>query len=305
VEEENLANELEEMKVIDNNNGDIQTPKGVKIIKDIPYLETNHKKHMLNIHKPDVESNSLLPVVVHIHGGGWQRGDRDSYFYGGPFIGSAFSKRGYVCVVVGYRVGSVYPECIVDVANAVKWTIDNIKQYGGDVDKLFISGHSAGAHLASLLVSSKKYLREVGVPYDIIKGVMAISGIYTVGNPFSECNYSLQTLVYRKLYVTPTFGNDDKIWLKASPIHHIGKRDNSGTHHRIPPFCIFNATMDLNLNFDGQKFHKLLTDKGISSQYHTLFGTHGTITRTDPVADLCSKFILDTLTIKDPIVLNT
>jgi len=250
---------------------------------------------MLNVHKPDKEDNTaLFPVVVHIHGGGWQRGDRDSYFYGGPFIGSSLAKRGFVTVVVGYRVGSVYPENILDVANALKWTIDNIKQYGGDPDKLFVSGHSAGAHLASLLVSCPKFLQQVDLSYDIIKGVMSISGIYTVGNPFSDTD-TIQSKFYRTVYVTPTFGNDPKNWKKASPVHHISKRDDSGTHHRVPPFCIFNATIDLNLNFDGQKFHNLLTSKGISSQYHTLFGTHGTITRTNPVVDVYYKFIQETL----------
>jgi len=265
------------------------------VIKSLPYQELpgSHEKHKLDIHlPPDIkDKEGLTPVVVHVHGGGWQRGDKSNLFYGGPFIGAAMAKRGFICVVVGYRVGNAFPDPILDVAAAVKWTLANIQKYGGDPNRLFLSGHSAGAHLASLLVCTAKYMNKHEIPHDAIKGVMCISGIYTVGNPFSETE-SLQTMFYRKFYVNPTFGNDPKIWNKASPIHHITKRDDSGKpFHNVPPFCIFNATVDLSLNHDGQKFHTILNQKGITAQYHTLFGTHGTITRTNPVADICEKFI--------------
>jgi len=268
-----------------------------QIIRDIPYEPNTHAKHRLNIHIPSRKSSDeLLPVVVHIHGGGWKRGDRSTYFYGGPFIGNAISTRGFICVVISYRVGSTFPQPIHDVANAVKWTLDNIQKYGGDPNKLFISGHSAGAHLATLLVSTPVYLDYAGIPHDAIKGVMALSGVYTVGHPFSDNPNDLQNVLYRQIYVNTIFGTNTEQWQIASPAYHLSQRDPISTkNHRIPPFCLFNATVDINLNFDGSKFHRLLQEKGIQSQYHTVLGTHGTITRTSAAVDISANFIKEIL----------
>jgi alpha-beta hydrolase superfamily lysophospholipase len=60
---------------------------------------------------------------------------------------------------------------------------DNIESYGGDTRRVFVSGHSAGAHLAALVALDKRFLADVAVPPSFIKGVVSISGIYTVAAP--------------------------------------------------------------------------------------------------------------------------
>lgn len=70
-------------------------------------------------------------------------GHKDSHFYGAPFMGNSFMKNGFVSVVINYRK-TAHPGGASDVAAAIKWVTDNIQNFKGDKDKLFLSGHSAG-----------------------------------------------------------------------------------------------------------------------------------------------------------------
>jgi len=279
---------------------------------------------MMPISADTIPDPSPRPVVVHVHGGGWQRGDRKNEFYGGPFMGRSYAQRGFVSVVVSYRVGVAFPQPIEDVAHAVKWTVDFIDTYGGDPNNIFLSGHSAGGHLVSLLVSHPEYLRSVKVPLSIIKGVICISGIYTVANPLSENPCDLKNVFYRQFYVNRTFGTNPQDWLDASPSHHILSRPSTikqkvqlpekqeqpdGTEKEdletsvkeyFPAFCLFNAKYgDLGLDFDGRKFHDLLKQKGIRSEYYSIEGAaHPTITISKEVVDKCTQFIHEVLNSK-------
>eukprot|EP00833_Pecoramyces_ruminatium_P012022 jgi/Orpsp1_1/1186054/evm.model.c7180000096646.2 len=92
---------------------------------------------------------SNRPVVVHVHGGGWCEGSKDKE----AFMGEFFQKNGYVAVLINYRL---YPETenmddmVEDIYNALRWTIKNIRKYGGNPKNISLMGHSAGAHLATL-----------------------------------------------------------------------------------------------------------------------------------------------------------
>lgn len=79
-------------------------------------------------------------------------GHKDSHFYGAPFMGNSFMKSGFVSVVINYRK-IAHPGGANDVAAAVKWVVDNIDNFKGDKDKLFLSGHSAGMHYFIIFIS--------------------------------------------------------------------------------------------------------------------------------------------------------
>ncbi|ORX65055.1 alpha/beta-hydrolase [Anaeromyces robustus] len=89
------------------------------------------------------------PVIIHVHGGGWCEGSKDKEGY----MGSFFQETGYVSVLLNYRL---YPETeniddmVEDIYTGLKWVKKNIRKYGGDVNKMTLMGHSAGAHLATL-----------------------------------------------------------------------------------------------------------------------------------------------------------
>jgi acetyl esterase/lipase len=73
-----------------------------------------------------------------------------------------------------------HPAQVEDVAAAFAWVTQNISQRGGDPSRIYLSGHSAGAHLAALLALDEKYLGKFGLPRTSIRSVIAMSGVYSV-----------------------------------------------------------------------------------------------------------------------------
>src|SRR6185436_3705682 len=128
----------------------------VKTVKDISYREgpdDEAAKHKLDIYLP--QGNSNAPVLFFIHGGAWRTGDRSQY----PPVGNRYAHEGYVTVVPSYRLAPKHPHPaqIEDVAAAFAWTVRHIAEYGGDTNRLYVGGHSAGGHLAALLTLDPKY----------------------------------------------------------------------------------------------------------------------------------------------------
>lgn len=131
---------------------------------------------------------AALPVLIFTHGGSWQAGDPADY----GFIGRAFVPKGFVVVLVGYRLGhlGVYPAMLEDTARAVQWTHENIAQYGGDPDRIVLAGHSAGAYNSVMVALDQRWLSESrsgGKSMDpkAIAGVVGLSGPYDF-HPFDS-----------------------------------------------------------------------------------------------------------------------
>jgi len=248
-------------------------------ILDIPYLPDDvhhHIQHHLDVYVPTNERHPLkdgqkYPVVMHLHGGGWVRGGRNQEFYGAPYIARNLAWKGVVCVAVSYRTGCSFPEPISDVASAFKWIVDMIEHYNGDPENIFVCGHSAGGHLASLLSTDSTYLNQVGASPKQIKGCVCVSGIYTVGSPLAEDPSALPNVFYRGRYVDSTFGGDPAVWDYHSPITHIKTHVNEKP---LPPFLILNAAFDLGLEYDGKRFFTELKKWGHEAQWFTVPQTH-------------------------------
>lgn len=171
---------------------------------DIQYYQgkdADEKKHRLDLYLPANVKN--FPVVVFVHGGGYQKGDRTE----AKAFGEAFVSKGIGVAAISYRLFPQvkHPEHIRDVARAFSWVKQNIKAAGGNPDQVFISGHSAGAHLAALLATDASYLQEQQLAFKDIRGVIAISGGYRI-------------LPIRK----DVFG-DEAAMKQASPFSHISK----------------------------------------------------------------------------------
>lgn len=116
------------------------------------------------------------PVLVFIHGGGWHSGAPGEY----AFIGRHFARAGYVVVLPGYRLGEAgrYPHMLEDSAAALAWVQGNAARLGGDPQRVFVMGHSAGAYNAVMLALDGQWLERAGVAPGFIKGVVGLSGPY-------------------------------------------------------------------------------------------------------------------------------
>lgn len=119
------------------------------------------------------ENTKGAPVVIWLHGGGLQEGKK--YFPEG------FRKKGLVVVAVDYRLSPAVrcPVYIEDAAAAAAWTFRNIQQYGGDPDRIFISGFSAGGYLAAMMGLDPKWLGKYGIKTTQLAGIASVSGMMT------------------------------------------------------------------------------------------------------------------------------
>src|ERR1043166_4812212 len=136
-----------------------------KIHRDLPYADTKNERQTIDVYAPTEGTNR--PVVVWIHGGGWQAGDKSEV----KRKPQAFVDKGFVFVSINYRfVPDVTIKQIAgDVGKAIRWTHDHAKDYGGDPDTLLVMGHSAGAQLAALVCTDDSYLKAEGLALSIIK----------------------------------------------------------------------------------------------------------------------------------------
>ena len=172
---------------------------------------------------PTDQPNS--PVMIYVHGGGWYRGAKSRV----DFKPAAYNAHGFAFVSINYRL---YPDNTIsdqmaDVAAAIAWVKNNIAQYGGDPNRIFLMGHSAGAHLVSLVATDESYLAAEGLSLSDLRGVIAMDtqayDINTLLLNMPETNGQ----VYRTV-----FGDDPENWKKFSPITYIAPGQN------IPPFFI-------------------------------------------------------------------
>ena len=146
---------------------------GLAISHSVAYGEG--ARRTLDVYRP--RNGAALPVVVFFYGGSWQTGNKNLY----QFVGAALARLGYVVVIPDYRLYPEvrYPQFLEDGARAVRWAKDNAARFGGDPDKIFLMGHSAGAYIAAMLALDPRWLDAVGLSPDRdIAGLIGISGPY-------------------------------------------------------------------------------------------------------------------------------
>ncbi|WP_411291146.1 alpha/beta hydrolase [Sphingorhabdus sp.] len=133
-------------------------------------------RQKLDIYTPEGNASSARPVVIFFHGGAWRDGERDGY----GFLGRAFASRGFVTVVADYRKAPRvrFPAFVQDTATAIAWVHNNIAKHNGDSNRIFLMGHSAGAHIAMMAALDPQWLAADNLKPDIIRGVIGLAGPY-------------------------------------------------------------------------------------------------------------------------------
>jgi acetyl esterase/lipase len=181
----------------------------VRIVRDVAYIPDRHDaqgKDRLDLYLPAGGTGS--PVIVWIHGGALQEGDRTQE----TAIGRRFAAAGIAAAVVSYRLSPAvrHPAHVQDVAASVAWVKRHIAEHGGDPGRIFLAGHSAGAYLAALLSTDERYLAIHGISPRDIRGVVPVSAFFWV----------------ERAGVAPdrpktVWGTDPQVWIDASPAHHL------------------------------------------------------------------------------------
>ena len=133
-------------------------------------------RQKLDVYVPTQAADKPYPVLLFFHGGAWRDGERDGY----GFLGRAFAARGIVTVVADYRKTPKdrFPAFVEDTASAIAWVQKNVGTYRGDPERMFLMGHSAGAHIAMMAVLDPQWLAAQKLDSAAIKGVIGLAGPY-------------------------------------------------------------------------------------------------------------------------------
>ncbi len=133
------------------------------------------ERHMLDVYRPPAGAGRA-PVIVFFYGGNWVSGSRGDY----AFVGRALAARGFVVVVPDYRLYPEvrYPDFLDDSARAVAWTRREIAAHGGDPERIFLMGHSAGAYNAAMLALDARWLGKQGQQPSSLRGWIGLAGPY-------------------------------------------------------------------------------------------------------------------------------
>ena len=116
------------------------------------------------------------PVVVFIHGGYWRSLDKSDH----SFVAPAFTAQGACVVAVNYDLcpAVTIPEITMQMVRALAWTYRNIAQHGGNPNRITVIGHSAGGHLAAMMLACLWKAYATDLPVDLVKNALSISGLY-------------------------------------------------------------------------------------------------------------------------------
>lgn len=147
---------------------------GYALREDLSYIATTDtneyrkQRCKLDVYYPSKAKG--FATVVWFHGGGLEGGNKH--------IPAELRNKGIAVVAVNYRLSpeASNPAYIVDAAEATAWTFKNIEKYGGDPEKIFVAGHSAGGYLTLMIGLDKKYMAAFGADADKIKGLIPVSG---------------------------------------------------------------------------------------------------------------------------------
>ncbi|MEO5672050.1 MAG: alpha/beta hydrolase [Ramlibacter sp.] len=120
--------------------------------------------------KPDA------PVLVFIHGGYWRSLDKKDH----TFVAPAFTRAGACVVIPNYALcpAVTIPQITMQMVGALAWTWRHIAKHGGDPSRIVVAGHSAGGHLAAMMLACLWQVFDPRLPADLVKGALSISGLH-------------------------------------------------------------------------------------------------------------------------------
>jgi len=211
------------------------------------------------------KDRSKLPIMIYIHGGCFTSGDK--ILFGDNKV-DGLLKRGFMLISANYRLAPEYeyPAHIKDLASTISWTYKNIENYGGDPDRIFLMGHSSGAHNVAHVATDPRYLREQGLTLNVIKGV--------IPNDVDTYDLPMTAVLFGGwqwgCYLT-AFTNEPVFWDFASPITYIRPDIN------IPPMVLLYSNVELRPIMDDLFVYLLNYNGTMSMVIAAIDKDHGSI----------------------------
>ncbi|MEQ1839095.1 MAG: alpha/beta hydrolase [Verrucomicrobiales bacterium] len=253
-------------------------PPGVRMERDLAYVPYGDEAQRLDLYLPELTSEKPLPLIVHIHGGGWMGGSK----FPCPFVGMV--ARGYVVASVEYRFSqkAKFPAQIQDCQAAIRWLRANAGKYRIDPEKVGVVGGSAGGHLSALVgtAGGTGTFPPIGGNEDQSDRVQAVCDIYgpadftTVVKQAAEdknvkniFEFNSPKDPYSSLIGVPL--ETEATSRAVSPVTYVSEDD--------PPILILHGTHDALVPYaQSVQFAEVLKAKGVPVWLQTLPGAgHG------------------------------
>lgn len=247
-----------------NNETPLAAPKGMLAIRDLNYAGTTNWRQTLDLFVPEKPSEKPLPLVVFIHGGGWENGSKNS---GGALL-PLIESGNYVGASINYRLTNEgpHPMQIHDCKAAIRWLRAHAKDYSIDSDKIGVFGISAGGHLVSLLGTGGDVKELEGTVGKHLNQSSCVTCVVNFCGPANFLTFAGKGSVIDPENTKSGIGKllGGKLSARqaaakaASPVTYVSKDD--------PPFLHIHGTKDNLVPYDQPKeFDAALEAAGISS----------------------------------------
>ena len=229
----------------------------IRVEKNINYAGNTDQANTLNIYHKKGELQNQ-DVIVFIHGGSWSSGKKETYWW----LGRNLAKNNIVTAVINYPLApnATYKEMALASAKAVKWVKDSIANYGGNPNRIFVMGHSAGGHLCELINADPQFFAAVGIS-NPIKGVI-------LNDAFGLDMDEYLTKAARDENYTDfirTFSAEQKTWQLGSPLFYIKNSTN--------PHLIFYGTKTYEaIQLQSERIYKTLQAQNVPVKLEIIEG---------------------------------
>jgi acetyl esterase/lipase len=237
-----------------------------KVQRGLPYAGTKSERQSLDVYAPSTGKG--LPVVVWVHGGGWQAGDKKEV-HKKP---QAFADKGFVFISINYRLLGdkvTIKQMAQDVAKAIRWAHDHAKDYGGDPNTLLVMGHSAGAQLAALVCTDDRYLKAEGLPLSVVKGCVPVDG------DTYDVPLQIRTVEKKRAAIYRVKFGTEAMQKELSAVTHVAKGKN------IPPFLILHVADHPETRAQSRRLAKALQEAGVPAKAFPAEGKNHTTINND------------------------
>jgi acetyl esterase/lipase len=252
----------------------------IKIEKNLSYKTGNdlsdYEKERCHLDLYLPAGKQHFATLVWFHGGGLTGGNKEDKTT--IAIARSLAEAGIAVATVNYRLSpkAAYPAYVEDAAASFAWVHEHISKYGGDTNRVFVGGHSAGGYLTSMIVMDPDFLKKYGLSQTAIAGAIPVSG---------------QTMTHFTVRAERKISNFQLVADEAAPIHY--------TRKDAPPLLVIYAEKDMPTRAEENHFFVSAMKAAGDSEIHEMQipgRDHGNVIAKipdagDPVREAILKFI--------------